>query len=219
MKTELDIDIKHDVKEELEWEPGIDATNIEVSVDDGIVTLKGIVYTYYEKFTAEEAALRVYGVRTVVNELMVELTTGFERDDADITAAAENILSLDTTIPEDQVEVRVHDGWVILEGRVEWNYQKINATNDVSNLAGVKGITNNITVEPTAQPEKSEKLKSAVERNALIDAEKIDITIDGTKAVLNGEVRTWTEKREAEKIAWYTPGIYSVENNIAVRIP
>ncbi|MGM1056571.1 MAG: BON domain-containing protein [Bacteroidota bacterium] len=213
----LDVDLKQNVIDELMWEPAVDSSKIDVTVEDGTVILNGTVPTYYEKFNAEEAALRVIGVTTVVNDISVEIAAAFERSDADIAQIAKNVLIWDTTVPEDRVTVEVDNGWITLNGIVEWNYQKANAANDVSYLAGVRGITNNITVEPTAQLDRpAEKIRTAFERSALLNVGRIDISIDGAKATLSGTVPTWTEKRQAERIAWSTPGVYTVENNIIV---
>lgn len=218
MRKNSDTDVKQNVLDELNWEPGLDATDIEVTVEKGKVTLVGTVKTYFEKFTARDAVLRVSGVNDVTNELSVELTRAYERSDDFIEDAALDVLARDTTIPEDKINVSVKDGWVTLEGRVAWNYQKLKATDAVGFVAGVKGVKNNITLEPTEKFERStERIEKALKRSALVNAENIQVSIDGNNAVLSGTVSNWPEKREAEKIAWSTPGIFEIENNIVVR--
>jgi len=60
--TMTDRDLQQHVQNALDWEPSIDAADIGVSVDNGVVTLRGDVRTYSEKATAERVALGVYGV-------------------------------------------------------------------------------------------------------------------------------------------------------------
>lgn len=213
-----DEDIKTDVIDELIWEPSVDATRIDVDVKVGIVTLSGLVPTYYEKYTAEDAAQRVLGVETVVNNIDVQLAAVYEKDDADIEQAARNNLIWNTLVPEDDIAVNVEDGWVTLEGKVEWNYQKRAATNAVRYLAGVRGVTNLIQVQPGVSFENpKEKIKKAIKRDAVVNADQIDVNVEGTKAVLEGTVSTWLERRRVERAAWSTPGIYEVENNLAIK--
>lgn len=217
MKTEAGIDIKQHIIEELIWEPGVDATNINVSVDDGVVTLRGIVPSYYDKISSEDAALRVLGVRTVINEIDVKLNTAFKRSDEEIKDAVSNAFTWDTTVPQEKITISVANGFVTLGGKVNWNYQKLKATEDVNYLAGVKGITNNITVEPAVTFDKpAERIERALERSALVDKDKIEVTIENNKVILNGKVPTWSERREAERLVWATPGILKVKNNLAV---
>lgn len=217
MRTDVGIDVKQHIIDELVWEPSIDATNIEIHVDDGVVTLRGVVPSYYDKITAEEAALRVWGVRTVINEIDVKLHTAFRRSDEEIHEAVTNALTWDSIVPEEKITVTVFNGCVTLGGTVNWNYQKLKATEDVNYLAGVKGITNNIKIEPTLTFDKpAERIERALERSALVDRKKIEVSIEGNKAILDGKVPTWSERREAERLAWATPGILKVKNNIGV---
>lgn len=218
MRTGSDIEVKQNVEDEIKWEPGVDPGDIEVTVENGMVTLTGTVKTYFEKFNAKEAALRVTGVNDVNNELSVELTRAYERSDDVIDDAARDVLARDTSIPGDKINVIVKDGWVTLEGKVGWNYQKLRATDAVGFLAGVKGVNNNITLQPTEEFERStERIERALKRSALVNSGNIKISIEGNKAVLGGTVSSWPEKREAEKITWATPGIVEVENHINVK--
>lgn len=215
-----DVDVKNDVIDELKWEPSVDASRIDVSVENGTVTLSGVVPTYYEKTTAEEAALRVSGVESVVSNTDVEITTAFTRNDTDIADAAKNVLRWNTTVPEENIDITVENGWVTLDGEVEFSYQKTAANDAVKYLAGVRGITNQIKVRPTVEPEKAEeKIKDALRRDALVNSEEIDVSVEGNKARLQGTVSNWVEKNWVDRLVWATPGIFSVENDIVVRLP
>lgn len=211
--------IRDDVIDELEWDPAIsEPTQIGVAVSNGVVTLTGTTRTYPEKFAAERAARRVFGVKAVANDIQVKLPTERMRTDTDIAAAAVRALEWDTTVPHERIKVTVRDGWVTLEGNVDWRYQRENAEADVRNLEGVKGVSNQITVAaPRVSPEEiKERIQQALRRSAQVDAQRIRVeTLDG-KLILSGTVRSWAEREEAEAAAWSTRGVSEVENRITV---
>ncbi|MGA9510579.1 MAG: BON domain-containing protein [Candidatus Sulfotelmatobacter sp.] len=212
-----DEQIQENVMAELKWDAKLQPNEIGVTVKDGIVTLTGWVDSFLKKWSAEDVALKVSGVKAVANDLEVKLSS--ERTDADIAAAALRALEWDAFVPSDKVQVTVSKGWVTLKGEVEWQYQKQDAERVVRRLLGVKGVSNLITVEPRANPsELKKKIENALVRNAEVDANRIAVDVQGSKAILKGTVRAWAEKEEAERVAWSAPGITSVENRIAVEI-
>jgi osmotically-inducible protein OsmY len=215
--TMTDSDLQREVMNELNWEPSVDSAHIGVAVKDGIVTLTGHVTSYAEKWAAEEAAKRVYGVRAVVNEIDVKVYGANQRTDEDIAIAAVNALKLNSSVPDDRIKVTVSQGWITLEGDVEWQYQKDAAETAIRYLAGVKGVTNLIKVKPKLSPDQiKEKIKEALKRSAELDAKRIDVEVDGGKVILRGTVKSWTERVEAARQAWAAPGVWSVENLIIV---
>lgn len=215
--TRTDEEIQRDVLSELKWDARIQPNEIGVSVKDGIVTLTGWVDSYLKKWTAEDVAHRVNGVKAVANDIEVKLAT--ERTDPDIAAAAIHAIEWDAFVPSDKVQVTVSKGWVTLRGEVEWQYQKEDAERVVRRLAGVKGVTNLITVKPrTTASDLKRKIEDALVRNAEIDADRITVEVQGSKAILRGVVKSWAEKEEAERVAWSAPGILSVDNQITIEI-
>ena len=178
MKT--DSELQRDVLDELKWEPSVNAAHIGVSVNDGVVTLSGHVSSYWEKYVAERAAKRVYGVKAVANELDVKLPGSSQRTDSDIAAAAVNALKFNFSVPLDKITVTVSKGWIKLEGEAEWQYQREAAERAVRYLTGVVGVSNLITVKPKTSPtELKAKIEDAFKRSAELDAKRITVVVDG----------------------------------------
>ena len=194
------------------------STDIGVLVNHGTVTLNGFATSYSEKWDAVRATKRVAGVNALADDIQVKLLDGYCRTDGDIAAAAANQIRWSATVPADAVQTTVRDGWITLEGEVEWWYQKSDAEKAVENVMGVKGVSNQISIKPKLSANTIDAdIKSAFERSALLDAGKIIVETSGNKVTLTGKVRNYAEKEEAERVAWAAAGVYSVDNQLNVK--
>jgi osmotically-inducible protein OsmY len=214
--------LQHDVQEELEWEPSLDASHIGVAaVQPGVVTLTGTVATYGEKVSAERAAKRVSGVRAVANDIEVRLIGSLKRTDTDIAQAVLRALEWDIAVPDEKIKVRVDNGWVTLDGEVALQFQRAAAENAVRRLSGVRGVSNQIglQIRPAVQPaEVKGRIEAAFRRSADIDARGIEVDAKNSMITLRGKVRTWAERDEAERAAWAAPGVLAVKDELIVGI-
>jgi VCBS repeat-containing protein len=212
-----DFQLQSDVENELKWQPYVNSAHIGVTADGGVVTLTGQVEYYTEKDDAERAAKRVYGVKAVVNDIEVELADSSRRTDADIAAAALSALKWNILVPINKIKVTVRDGWVTLEGTVDWRYQANAAKRCVQRLIGVTGVTDSIIIKSRATPEGVKvKIEDAFKRNADLDARRIAVNTNNGKVTLSGSVSSWSERDEAESAAWAAPGVTSVDDQLVV---
>lgn len=209
--------IKEDVLDELMWQPDIDETQIGVIVENGVVTLTGIVDSYSKKLAAEKAVKNVKGVKAVADDIEVKYGSAYKKTDKEIAKAVVNALKWNSSVPEDKVTIEVRDGWVYLSGELKWYYQKEAALKSVETLLGVKKVVNNITLKQSIKPtEIKAKITKAFERLADIDAKNVKVDVDGHTVKLKGKVHSYVEKEEAKKTAYAAPGVYKVENEIEV---
>ena len=215
-----DQELKTDVIAELNWQPSLRNEEIGVAVKDGVVTLSGDVSSYARKFEAERAAESVHGVKAVAVDLNVKLPHSFIHTDTEIAHAALQALKWDVEVPDDKIQMRVEDGRVILEGEVEWQYQRAAAERAVRYLAGVKSVTNLITMKAhkVSSYDVSQKIKDAFKRSAEVDSSRISVESADGKVVLKGNVRSWAERRDAENAAWSSPGVVQVDDRLAVSL-
>jgi len=213
-----DSDIKKDVEQELGWDADIGASDIAVAVKDGVVALTGFVRSYGQKWQAERDAKRVSGVLGVANDIQVRLPNDAERPDPEIARDAVAALRAQLPYGVGAIKVLATNGWITLEGAVEWNYQRERAEDAVRHIKGIKGVLNSIAVKPKASSgDVKRRIEEAFRRSAEIDAKHVEIEALGSTVVLKGAVRSWAERQEAERAAWLAPGVTKVENRLAIR--
>jgi osmotically-inducible protein OsmY len=212
-----DKELQENVQAALDWEPSVESIHIGVTVDQGVVTLRGDVKSFSEKEAAEDVVLKVYGVKALANDLTVRLGIGTERTDSEIALAAANALKWNSAVPANKVTVTVRDGWVTLKGEVDWNYQREAAGTAVRDLLGVIGVANHVGVKPhVSVTDVQAKIEAALKRSAEVDAKHIQVGASDGKVTLSGNVRSWTERFEARRAAWAAPGVREVDDRMAV---
>jgi len=207
------------VLDALDWEPSLDASRIGVAVNDGIVTLNGQVPSWAELWTAERVIKGMSGVKGVANDLEVKLPGDAQRSDTDLATAAVRALEWDVQVPNQKLQVRVANGWLTLEGKVEWQYQREAAERAVRHLLGVRGVSNQITLVPKVTPaDLKKRIEEALKRSAELEARLIRVETKGGAVVLDGTVHSWAERDRAEQAVWAAPGVVSVEDHLAVTV-
>jgi len=210
-------ELQKDVQDSIKWEPLLNAAEIGVTAKDGIVTLSGTVDSYTKKLEAENAAKNTAGVNVVVEKIKVKFGDSWQKDDNEIAKEILNAYKWNWEIPDDKVKVKVEDGWITLEGQLEWNFQRETAQNLVNIQAGVKGVTNNISIKSETHDAIERKdIEDALDRNWSIDREDIHIKVAVNKVTLMGTVSSYYQKDEAERIARNAPGVWSVVNDLVV---
>jgi osmotically-inducible protein OsmY len=216
MKT--DANIRVDVENELRWDPSVDEKGILVKLDNGVVSLQGSVPHFSDRWTAEEVTKRVAGVRAIANDIEVKIPKPGERSDSDIASAAANALKWHFSLESSDIQPVVKQGWITLSGHVSYGYQKIIAEGAVRHLLGVKGVFNVIEVRPEVQAtDVKQKIQSAFQRQATLDAKDIKVNVEDSAVVLQGTVHSWREKDDATIAAWAAPGVTKVENKLQVQ--
>ncbi len=211
MKT--DAQLQRDVLDELEWDPSIEAAHIGVTVQDGIVTLTGHVPVYSEKHATETATKRIHGVKGVANEIEVRPGDSHVCDDAELAAAAVRSLEWDAKVPHRDLKVTVEDGHLTLDGVVEHGYQRAAAERAVQYLSGVRGLTNQIAVDPAGLTANTKaEIEAAFGRNALLNAREISVETDDGVVILTGDLHSHVEIDEALRSALTARGVHKVVN-------
>ncbi|MEO5775664.1 MAG: BON domain-containing protein [Flavobacterium sp.] len=210
-------ELQKNVVDAINWEPLLQAAEIGVKADNGVITLTGAVNTYIKKSEAELAAKNVAGVKSVIEKIEVVFNIHDTKTDAEITAAIANVFKWHWDIPGDKITITVENGWVFLTGELEWNYQKEAAKNAVSNLIGIKGITNNISITTSSKDViETKDIEIAIERNGGINNKNIEVCVLHNIVTLKGHVDSWHQKSEAGRIAWNAPGVKQVQNDLYV---
>ncbi|MCO5948626.1 BON domain-containing protein [Mucilaginibacter flavidus] len=215
MKTNQDL--QKDVQEAIKWEPLLNAAEIGVTAKDGVITLTGTVDSYSKKLEAEGAAKNVAGVKAVAEEIVIKYGDYGKKNDTEIASEVLKAWKWNWEVPEDKIKVKVENGWVTLEGELEWNYQREAAKKAIKNLSGVMGVINNIKIKSETHDAIEKKaIECALERNSSIDDLGIQVDVAGNNVTLTGTVNSFYAKDEAEQIAWNAPGVWTVDNELVI---
>lgn len=212
-----DLALRRAILDELEFRPQIDAAAIGVAVRDGVVSLTGHVKTFAEKLAVERAVQSLKGVRAIAEELEVKTARDDGVPDDELAGRCVDVIRWSAATPDDRIRVKVQQGWVSLEGEVQWQYQKLDAERAVRKLEGVTGIYNMLVVQPrlTADDIK-QAIEQALQRNAELDAAHIRVAVDGATVKLEGQVHLWLQRKAAEHAAWAAPGVTQVDNHLLI---
>jgi osmotically-inducible protein OsmY len=213
-----ELKLRDDILDELAYEPIVDAAHIGVSVEQNVVTITGHVKSYAQKLAAIAAVRRVKGVHGIADEIEVVDSSAERTSDDEIAKRAINMLAWDSVVPGEAIQVTVHNGLVILTGKVSWQYQKTSAERGIRRLSGVRGLVNNIEIEPHARAQDvKNKIEAALKRHAEIEAKDIRVTVwHDSEVLLEGKVQSWDEKAAVEKAAWSAPGVKNVRDKLTI---
>lgn len=218
LERRSDRDLKQRILRELKWDSRIAWASIDVRVIDGVATLTGIVANYAQKLAAQEAAHRVGGVLDVANDIEVNRDDRFMRTDSEIAGAVRNALEWDALVPNELIKSTVSDGWVTLEGEVDYWRERSDAERAIRRLAGVVGVYNNVTIRKQKVDAKQlrEEIEFALERRADREAERLRIEVTDGAVDLWGRVHSWQERRAVLGSISHAPGVTQVRDHLRI---
>lgn len=212
-----DKDLRQDVVDALDFEPGIDSADIGVAAENGVITLTGHVPSYSQKLAAERAAWRVKGVKAIAEEIEVRIPGDKRHADDEIAQRALNVLAWDALVPRDTVRVKVQKGYVTLAGQLDWNYQREAAVAAIRKLDGIAGVINEITLKPVVQAtDVKQRIADALKRHAEVEAKRVQIRVHDGEVDLEGEVDDWDERQAVVHAAWSVAGVKEVHDRLRI---
>jgi osmotically-inducible protein OsmY len=203
---------------ELKWDSRIHWASVNVKVNNAVVTLSGIVPTYAQKLAAQDAAHRVAGVLDVANDIEVKPVAQFVRTDTQIASAVRGALEWDALVPNELIQSTVANGWVTLEGEVDYWRERADAERAIRQLAGVVGVINAITIRkrPVDAKELRQEIELALERRADREAERLRVEVHDGAVDLFGRVHSWQEKRAVIGSISHAPGVIQVRDHLRI---
>lgn len=211
---------KKRIVNQLFWDSRVDASEITVDFADGRVVLSGIVPSYIVRRAAESDAYIVEGVNRVENKIQVRYPTAAPQpSDSEIRANILNILSWDASIDAGDISVEVDNGVATLLGSVDTYWKKQRAEEQAIDIGGVTRVVNELTVVPTKRlmdQAIADDIVAALDRNALIDTEAVDVKVENGVVTLSGTVPNWNALQGAEEAATFTSGVVDIINNLII---
>lgn len=214
MKTNSEL--QRDVQNAIKWEPRLHAAEIGVTVKDGVVSLTGEVDSYLKKMEAENATKKIIGVKAIVEQIEVKVPSKWVKTDLEVVDEVLEALQKMWSLPKDRVTVKVENGWVTLGGELPWNYQREEVKTAIRYLTGVRGVTNQIKIKSESHDAIEQRSVEKALGRSNIDDSEINVKVSGTTVTLSGTAVSWEQKEEAERIAWKTPGIWNVKNELEI---
>jgi osmotically-inducible protein OsmY len=213
-----DSEIKREVERELAWETRVDETEVGVEVDDGVVTLTGVVSSWGKRVAAEEAAHRAAGVLDVANDIEVKPPGSPGRTDTEIAHAVRRALEWDVFVPDTRIQSTVSDGVVTLEGSVDAVSEREDAERAIRNLAGVRRVANKITIVPSERlpGDVRRAIVQALELRAHRKAERVHSVVEDGRVTLTGHVRSHAEREAVVGAVRYAPGVRAVDDRLEI---
>lgn len=212
-----DPELKTDVIAELGWDPAINATAIDVHVEQGVVRLTGQVTRLADRPVIERAVRRVYGVRSIVLDLDVKLPPKHQRTDAEIASAVDALLAWMSDVPTQRIRIGVNEGWLQLRGEVDWDCQRKAVEAQLSQLAGLAGIRNDLTLRPQVTPaDLGSRIERALRRQASREASRIGVHVDAGTVTLRGVAHSLQERDAIVGAGWAAPGVSCVVDEVRV---
>jgi osmotically-inducible protein OsmY len=159
------------------------------------------------------------GVQGIANDLEVHLPSDARRTDTDLVTSALKALEWDVQVPHQRVKVRASEGWLTLEGELDWQYQRAAAERCVRNLIGVRGVSNLIILSAKVTPmDLKKRIEESFKRHAELEARGIRVQAAGGRVTLDGAVHSVAERDEAERAVWAAPGVTTVEDHLVVSV-
>lgn len=218
LQKRSDRELTQRILRELKWDSRIAWASINVQLNDGVATLTGAVSSYAQKIAAQESAHRVAGVLDVANEIEVKPIDHFARTDTDIASAVRNALEWDALVPNELIKSTVADGWVTLEGDVDYWREREDAERAILRLAGVVGVINQLTIRKRAVDPKElrEHIEYALEQRADREADRLRIDVNDGVVDLSGRVHSWQEKRAVIGSIGHVAGVTHVRDHLRI---
>ena len=218
LKPRNDTDIKKRIISELKWDSRVPWATINVEVIDGVVTLRGAVSSHHEKMAAQETAHRVAGVLDVANDIEVKPLDQYRRTDTEIAHAVRSALEWDALVPNDTIQSTVSNGWVTLDGEVDFAREFSDAERAVGRIPGVFGVINKLTIrkQPISKTHLRDEIEFALEQRALREADRLRIEVTDGVVDLWGRVHSWQERRAVLGSISHAPGVTQVRDHLRV---
>ncbi len=199
------------VNEEL-WEAkAVDANDIDIEVNDGIVTLEGQVDNILSKERAVRVARMTRGVRSVIDKIEVNPVG---RTDKEVRDDVLRAIASDPVTDSWKINIAVSDRNVTLDGNVESYTEKQLAEKVAKSVRGVAGVDNQISISYDTIRTDSE-IRTEIEQrfawDARLDDDRPKVEVDDGEVTLSGFVGSDYEKMIARADAWVT-GVTGVDD-------